>query len=131
MGAGQMSGCEHCGHEWQDHNVRINEHLRCGALLSLGNQPCGCMWELPKATPPPPTDHGQLPHAITRAIWFELQRQAEVDIFGLCVDSEEGLIDGFINMGAVAMAVCEQLVDMAGRGELLKAIDKLHRTTER
>lgn len=46
---------------------------------------------------------------VAAAIWAELRRQAEEDTFGPCVVESDGIVDGSVDMGAVAAAVVEAL----------------------
>jgi hypothetical protein len=107
--------CPHCGHEWWFHSAG---RCSCG-----GN--CGCMWKPPEQ-PKTPINPNPLRDAIEGAIWSALRGQ---DIY---VDEDMGTIDTSgswtgLDMAAVADAVIDLLIDMAGKGELLRSIDGMNR----
>lgn len=89
--------CDQCNHHWSNHDVRVGDRMRCQ---------CGCMWEQPKppVSPEPPPD--PLIGKIAEAIWTELRRQSDVDPYGgPFLDPDIGLIDGDVDMQAVAEAI--------------------------
>ena len=85
--------CPHCNHAWATRNRKCGELLRC--------QTCGCMWQERKPEPEQEPEPGLEDHIVS-TIWAELERQADADPFGPCVDSSDGLIDGYVDMRAVA-----------------------------
>jgi len=99
--------CPHCTHPWAGHAPDYDnpKAARCGE--------CGCRWRNPADIPPPapPTERDDLAETIANVIWGELESQSEADPFsGPCVVRGE-LIDGFVDMTAVAKAVAAIFVD--------------------
>lgn len=110
MNAGPSETCPHCQHSWARHEnkwQRPGDAPRC--------QDCGCLWTNPAdipPPPPPPSARDELVANIENTIWTELERQLAIERYGpYVVDRSIDLIDGEVNMTAVAEAVAALFVD--------------------
>lgn len=72
------------------------------------NQPVTDFWNSP-----PTCNRCLVVKVIRDALWGELERQSETERFGPCVDRDTGLVDGRVDMQAVADAVLLRVFDEA------------------
>lgn len=100
-----MSTCPHCFHPWEGHGeAGVHFAPPCH---------CGCLWRWPtppEPLPPPPTPRQELLAVLCDTMWSAFEAQHDGDgVFTPYVDRHMDMIDGVVDMGAVAEAVLARL----------------------